>query len=73
VETLRFSCSLTVPQLGLSVASNELIVGGKRNPFANLFVGAQHRNASHEDTVKEKGDVSGQGSAEKAQGVFLHG
>ena len=58
MEMLRFLCSLTVPQFSLGVASNELIPGGERNPFGDLFVGAQHRNTSHEDVVKEKRDVS---------------
>lgn len=62
-----------MPQFGLGVASNELILGGERNPFGSLLFGAQHRNTSHEDAVKEKRNVSWQCPVEKAQGVFLHG
>lgn len=58
MEKLHFLYSLTVPQFSLGVASDELILGGERNPFGNLFVRAQHRNTSYEDAVKEKGQVS---------------
>lgn len=73
IQKCCFSCSLTMSQFSLGVASNQLVLGGERNPLGNLFVRTQHWNTSHEDTVKEERDISWQCPAEKAQGVFLRG